>query len=404
VQFENPGHFCNENMLYFSGIVIGIFLSVVLLSKKGKTQADILLLFWIWVTSLNLFLYYLHITDIQYRYPFVLGIAFPLPLFQGPLLYLYTTALTSKNRLKVISLFHFIPVLISYLLFSDFLLLPPETKIAIFKNEGAGYEVVTTINLVLIIFSGVIYTVLSLFKLRTYKKALKNEFSYIEKINLDWLQYLILGISLIWSVIIFTDDDKYIYTTVVFFMVFMGYFGIKQVGVFSQNTGLFASDGKKVLHGNDTGQTHGLEKAEEFTEVSDVSEALLIKPPAKVKYEKSALSNEAANEIYNELTSVMRTDKPYKDAELTLSDLARLIEVHPNYLSQVINSKEEKNFYDFINDHRIEEFKRVVGLPENKKYTLLSLAFECGFNSKTAFNRSFKKGTGLSPSNYLRQA
>lgn len=390
-------------MLYFSGIVIGIFLSVVLFSKKGKTQADGILLIWILVTTLNLFLYYLHFTDIQYKYPYVLGLVFPLPLFQGPLLFLYTTALTSKKRLKAIHLLHLIPVLISYLIFSDFLMLSPETKIAIFRNEGAGYEIFSAINLTMIICSGVIYTILSLLKLRIYKKVLKSEFSYTEKINLDWLQYLTLGISLIWLAIIFTEDDNYIYIMVVLFMGFMGYFGIKQVGVFSQNTSLFGSDEQQILHGKSTGPIQRFERAEEYIRENDILKTSSISPPIKVKYEKSALSNEAVNEIYNELTSVMQTDKPYKDAELTLNNLAQLIEIHPNYLSQVINSKEEKNFYDFINDHRIEEFKRIVGLSENKKYTLLSLAFECGFNSKTAFNRSFKKATGLSPSDYLRQ-
>ncbi|WP_373518435.1 AraC family transcriptional regulator [Pricia sp.] len=338
-------------MLYFSGIVIGIFLSLVLLSKKGKTQADMILLIWILVTTLTLLLYYLHITEIQYQYPFILGIGFPLPLFQGPLLFLYTTALTPGKPLKAINLLHFLPVVFSYLLFSDFLLLSHEAKIAIFKNDGAGYEVFTTINLMLIVFSGVIYTILSLYKLRTYKKALKNEFSYTEKINLNWLQYLILGISLIWLVIIFSDDEKYTYIVVVFFMAFMGYFGIKQVGVFSQNIGLFAFDEEQLLPINDAEYIDAQERINEFTKESEVIQVRAIESSIKVNYEKSALSSEAANDIYNELTSVMRTNKPYKDAELTLSDLAQMIEVHPNYLSQVINTKEEKNFYDFINDH-----------------------------------------------------
>lgn len=74
-----------------------------------------------------------------------------------------------------------------------------------------------------------------------------------------------------------------------------------------------------------------------------------------------------------------------------MSDLARQLDIHPNYISQVINSVEQKNFYDFINEHRVEEFKQLVSLPENQHFTLLALAFECGFNSKTSFNRNFKK-------------
>ena len=98
----------------------------------------------------------------------------------------------------------------------------------------------------------------------------------------------------------------------------------------------------------------------------------------------------------------MTEKKIYTEPELTLNSLAKLLEVHPNHLSQVINSIEGKNFYDFINFYRIEEFKRLVIRPESKNYTLLSLAYECGFNSKTSFNRNFKKSTGLSPSEFLQ--
>ncbi|HZI54714.1 MAG TPA: helix-turn-helix domain-containing protein, partial [Chitinophagaceae bacterium] len=80
-----------------------------------------------------------------------------------------------------------------------------------------------------------------------------------------------------------------------------------------------------------------------------------------------------------------------------------ILKIHPNTLSQVINSFENKTFYDYINGLRIEEFKTLVTDPGSRQFTLLSLAFECGFNSKTAFNRNFKKATGQSPSDYLNQ-
>ena len=77
--------------------------------------------------------------------------------------------------------------------------------------------------------------------------------------------------------------------------------------------------------------------------------------------------------------------------------------IHPNHLSQIINELEGKNFYEFVNQYRIEEFKRLVSFPKNHQFTLLSLAFECGFNSKSSFNRYFKKSTGQTPSQYFTQ-
>ncbi|MFM9987939.1 helix-turn-helix domain-containing protein [Flavobacterium sp.] len=123
----------------------------------------------------------------------------------------------------------------------------------------------------------------------------------------------------------------------------------------------------------------------------------------KIKYEKSKINSDEVSAIQKKLNVLIQTEKTYTDPELTLSDLAQKISVHPNTLSQIINSVEQKNFYEYINDLRVEEFKKLIAVPENQKFTLLSLAFESGYNSKTAFNRNFKKNTGHSPSDYLKQ-
>ena len=86
---------------------------------------------------------------------------------------------------------------------------------------------------------------------------------------------------------------------------------------------------------------------------------------------------------------------------MTLGDLAKLLGVHPNHLSQVINSQTKKSFYDLINERRIQEFILRAKLSGNKQYKLVGLAFDCGFNSKASFNRNFKKNTGKTPSDYL---
>jgi AraC-like DNA-binding protein len=67
----------------------------------------------------------------------------------------------------------------------------------------------------------------------------------------------------------------------------------------------------------------------------------------------------------------------------------------------VINQREGKHFYDFVNTYRIEEFKEMIAARKNLQFTLLSIALDCGFSSKTSFNRYFKKATGQTPSEYV---
>jgi AraC-like DNA-binding protein len=75
--------------------------------------------------------------------------------------------------------------------------------------------------------------------------------------------------------------------------------------------------------------------------------------------------------------------------------------VNLHTLSAVINEGYNKNFFDFINDYRIEEFKRLAATEQYKHYTFLAIAMEVGFSSKTTFNRAFKKCTGQTPREYF---
>ena len=100
----------------------------------------------------------------------------------------------------------------------------------------------------------------------------------------------------------------------------------------------------------------------------------------------------------------MATDKPYTNPNLTIHELAGGLKMPPHVLSKVINEGFGKNFFDFINEYRVEEFKQRMDDPRSKQYTLLSLAFDVGFNSKTAFNRAFKKLTNQTPKDYFHMA
>lgn len=120
------------------------------------------------------------------------------------------------------------------------------------------------------------------------------------------------------------------------------------------------------------------------------------------RYATSKLSPSDANQINSKLLIFMNQEKPYLDNQLSLRLLAERLNVNTNYLSQVINEQHGVNFFEFINKYRVDALKEKLRNPKNQQFTLLSLAFECGFNSKTTFNTAFKKITGVTPSRYVK--
>ena len=96
----------------------------------------------------------------------------------------------------------------------------------------------------------------------------------------------------------------------------------------------------------------------------------------------------------------METEKIYMDSELSLTHLAEKIDVSTNHLSMLLNEYIGKNFYDYINNFRVEEVKSRLRDPSYQKQTLSSIGGDCGFNSKSAFNRIFKNLTGKTPSEF----
>ena len=104
--------------------------------------------------------------------------------------------------------------------------------------------------------------------------------------------------------------------------------------------------------------------------------------------------------IIARVIELMEKKKYYQEPELTLQNLADELQVPSYQVSQAINEGLKKSFYDLINGYRIEEAKRLLLDPNNNNYTILSVGFEAGFNSKTTFNTVFKKFTGLTPTEF----
>jgi len=122
------------------------------------------------------------------------------------------------------------------------------------------------------------------------------------------------------------------------------------------------------------------------------------------KYDKSKLTRRLAEENVIKMNQVMESDNLYLNSELNLSSFSQQCDIPTHELSETLNGLLNQSFNDYINNYRVEEFKRIARLEKFKNYTILALAFEAGFKSKATFNAAFKKFTGKTPSQYIKES
>lgn len=124
-------------------------------------------------------------------------------------------------------------------------------------------------------------------------------------------------------------------------------------------------------------------------------------PVEPEKYKMNKLSEKECKALYKRLKSYMESERPYINPDLKIADLANAIESTSFSLSYLFNQHLNQSYYDFVNQYRIEEFKRLVDDPQSTRYTLSAMATLCGFSSRASFFRSFKKATGITPNEYI---
>ena len=105
----------------------------------------------------------------------------------------------------------------------------------------------------------------------------------------------------------------------------------------------------------------------------------------------------------NELVGAMEKDRLFIEGNLTLQGLSKKLNIPAHNISEVINTRIDKNFYDFVNEYRVKEVQEKLKDPANDNLTILAVALDAGFNSKSAFNTVFKKTTHLTPSEYRKK-
>ena len=125
--------------------------------------------------------------------------------------------------------------------------------------------------------------------------------------------------------------------------------------------------------------------------------------PRPEKYSTSALPDEKVEEVLPKLKRLMEEEKVFLDAELNLQRLAGKVGIHYNYLSRIINEKFGVSYNDYVNGYRIEEAKQMLVDPGHAEKTILDIAYDTGFYSKSVFNTAFKKLTGMTPSRYRKK-
>jgi AraC-like DNA-binding protein len=370
-----------EHLFFFSGSITTFFL-VLLLSKKNKAAYDKLLIIWFAIILFHIAVFYLSSFD---QYTYLLELSSAAVFLSGPILWLYTRQLTrNSDAIRWNQGIHLLPFLINIAIVLPYVLQGSLAPLSDFSRDLLAWGKLASILL---------YCLAAIAEIRQHKTVAKENYSNIESIHLKWLQFVIFGIIGIWviglaSQLIFQTsqssfpevyEDVAVNVAVSCLVIFIGYYGFVQAPI-------FIIDSLKQPIGK-------------TAKVSDPEET----PAVAIKYKRSGIGTEAVVAHARKLERLMSGHKPFTDPELTLDKLAAFMEISPNQLSQIINEHYRQSFYDFVNAYRVEEVKELLKTNAVEHTTLLGIGLNAGFNSKATFNRCFKKHTGKTPSDYLKE-
>ncbi len=361
-----------------------LFFSFLILQKK-KAIHDKILICWLIYLGLYTGIYGLFYSKLFTDFH-LLSVSFiSLLLLHGPFLFLYISALIDhKAQFRKEKLLHFIP----FILFNLFIVIAsfnPEISERIRLDHVESEHrapLLFNVFLLLTVISGPLYFILSILRLKKLDINIFNNFSSYENVNLDWLRKLVYTFGFIWTVLMIFSSIHHVFQmfswifcthgltlSLSAFIILIGYYGLKQKEIFIQ-----------YPNGN----------TEYVTE-------------PRTKYAGILLKDNEIEQYVSKIRHFMASEKPYLDADLSLPELANRLDIPSHHLSRVINEQFGANFFDFINQYRIEEVKARIDNPEYQNLSLLGIAFDSGFNTKSAFNRVFKKITGFTPSEYRKQ-
>lgn len=216
-------------------------------------------------------------------------------------------------------------------------------------------------------------------KLKIYQSGIKDYYSNVEHINLDWLKYFS------WLYIV-----AYGTSFVAFFFYNIGFIQDISIPLLAINIATYVALFWMIYKG-----------IKQF-KLASFSEPIPTSKPTK-KYSTSSLTMADAKTLFGEIKKLFEQEKIFHNPDLKVQDLAESLGVNNHNISQVLNEIAGKSFYDFVNGYRLSYFKDQLADPEKRKYTILALGMESGFNSKASLNRVFKQQLGETPREYQKR-
>ena len=340
-------------------------------SRKVNIMANIYLGVFVITLGLAMLEIPLFYQKFYVKYPNLFEMIGLIRFLTAPLLYisiLYFTSLHKKFEKK--NLGHFLPFLIFLLFRFPFFITGKNIEFSYAVGRVVFFILQTALPL-----QALIYWYLSFRKLQKHMKRIRQFSSSIEEINLSWLKYFLLVLMLIvmaWFNLIFCDLKNVTQLTPFLYLLcifFLAYFSLQQKEVF------------------------------DFSK-SELNELSAIKTDKKENPKR--VSENRLNELDKKLQELINLDKVYLENDLSLPKLAKKLNASCNETSFVINELYRDNFYSFINKYRIEEAKTLLLSEKYNQLNILGIAYESGFNSKTTFNTTFKKQTGVSPTEFAK--
>jgi AraC-like DNA-binding protein len=362
-------------IIIYAGIVQGLYMALLLNHNKKQNTANTYLAVLLVMMSISIVHSEFVISEVHKNLIDPYKIREPFLMLVIPLIWFYVRKLENPGlRFSAHSLMHFLPFLVFMSINIPAYFHGSTSTMALFLHNHSLLFNGAIWSVLLIQYSVYLFQIIRL--THNYNDKAEQELSNIEKVDISWLKTFLVAFILVFillaimfaGVIHQFNVDWLTKTVSVVFSIstfVLGYKGIFQRGIFSSS------------------------------ETKDNFETLLFSPENK----KTRVVDE---ELKNRLLHFMENSKPYREPELTLTSLAKQINMGRNQLSEIINSSMECNFYDFINRFRVEDVKEKLTQSSNQNFTLLAIAFDAGFPSKSTFNTVFKKFTGLTPSEYKK--